>query len=322
MPTVPDSALASLGLVCAIAQPMVVPGSWAAWHAALRPASLPMSASPVVVGLALAWSGGMPIPIGPALAALAVAILMQVVTNLQNDLGYTERGAESVGQRHGLPRATARGWLSRRAVRAAIVAAAAVATALGLALALWRGWPVVVIGAASLAAALAYMAGPRPIAYSCWGEATVLTFFGPVAVCGTTWLLTGSFGAADLCAGLSLGSFAAAALGVNNHRDREHDALAGRRTFAVRFGARASHQFIGAWLVAGFLALLPVAWLAGRVAALAPLALAPHAWRLWREIGAAKEPAPLTPLLLRTFALMPLAAGLLVAGLASGRLMS
>jgi 1,4-dihydroxy-2-naphthoate octaprenyltransferase len=317
-----DPANASLWLMCAIATPMVVPGSLAAWHAAVRPCSLPMSASPVVVGLALAWGQGAHLPLWPSLAALAAAVLMQVVTNLQNDLGYTERGGESAGMRHGLPRATARGWLSRGVVRGAIVATAALATALGLALALWRGWPVIAIGVASLLAALAYMAGPRPIAYTCWGEATVLVFFGPVAVCGTAWLLTGEFGLADLFAGIALGSVAGAALGVNNHRDRAHDALAGRRTFAVLHGHAASLRLIGWLLAGGFVALIPVAWLSGHAAALVALVFAPHAWTLWREIAAAGEdPAPLTPLLLRTFALVPQMAFLLSAGLVVDRLL-
>ena len=174
------------------------------------------------------------------LLVLGAALLMQVITNMQNDVGYTVRGGDSSGTRTGLPRATANGWLSVRHVRAGIVVAALVAVAFGLALVAYRGWPVLAIGVASLLAALAYMGGPRPIAYTPYGELTVFVFFGLVAVNGTDWVLTGSVGTVSLLASVAIGSLAAAALAVNNHRDIAHDRLVGRRTFAVSFGTQAS----------------------------------------------------------------------------------
>ena len=82
------------------------------------------------------------------------------------------------GQRVGLPRATANGWLSVAAVRRAIVAAVVLAVLLGLPL-VWRsGLPVLLLGLASIAAALGYMGGRWPIAYTPLGEFTVFVFFG------------------------------------------------------------------------------------------------------------------------------------------------
>ena len=103
----------------------------------------------------------------------------------------------------------------------------------------YRGWPVLAIGVRSLLAALAYMGGPRPIAYTPFGELTVFVFFGLVAVMGTDWVLTGSVGAVSALASVAIGALAAAALAVNNHRDIAHDRLVGRRTFAVTFGEAA-----------------------------------------------------------------------------------
>jgi hypothetical protein len=100
---------------------------------------------------------------------------------------------------------------------------ALVATALGLALVAYRGWPVLAIGVASMVAALAYMGGPRPIAYTPFGELTVFVFFGLVAVMGTDWVLTGTVGTVSVLAAVAMGGLAAAALAVNNHRDLAHD---------------------------------------------------------------------------------------------------
>jgi 1,4-dihydroxy-2-naphthoate polyprenyltransferase len=170
-------------------------GSVQAWAVAVRPRSLLVAISPVLVGATLGFERTGAIDLLAASLVLGAALLMQVITNMQNDVGYTVRGGDSSGTRTGLPRATANGWLSVRHVRLAIVSAAIVAVGLGLALVAYRGWPVLAIGVASLLAALAYMGGPRPIAYTPFGEATVFVFFGLVAVLGTDWVLTGSVGA-------------------------------------------------------------------------------------------------------------------------------
>ena len=160
--------------------------------AAARPRSLWVAVSPVGVGAALGYARTGHIDPVAALLALGAGLLMQLITNLQNDVGYTVRGGERSGTRTGLPRATAHGWLGVGRVRAGIAVAALVAVALGLALAAHRGWPVLAIGVASLLAALAYMGGPRPIAYSPFGELTVFIFFGLVAVTGTDWAASGA----------------------------------------------------------------------------------------------------------------------------------
>ena len=244
------------------AMPSVREGSATAWLAAVRPNSLLVAISPVIVGAAFGWQRAGELDLRVACIILAAALLMQVVTNLQNDVGYTVRGAETSGTRIGLPRATALGWLPIRSVRLAIVGMALLATALGLWLMTLRGWPVLAIGACSLAAALAYMGGPRPIAYTPLGEATVFVFFGLVAVMGTDWMLTGAVGAATIVASVAVGSLAAAALAVNNMRDIAHDALVGRRTFPVVFGAPVAQRFYAMLLFLPY-ALTPwMAWLA------------------------------------------------------------
>jgi 1,4-dihydroxy-2-naphthoate polyprenyltransferase len=295
-------------------------GSWQAWAVAVRPRSLPVAISPVLVGgtLGFARSGG--VDWVAALLVLGCAVLMQVITNMQNDVGYTVRGGDSSGTRTGLPRATSSGWLSVGHVRAGIVVAAAVAVALGLALVAWRGWPVVVIGTASLLAALAYMGGPRPIAYTPFGELTVFVFFGLVAVLGTDWVLTGDTGVVSLLAAVALGSIAAAALAVNNHRDIAHDRLVGRRTFAVTFGERGSQRLYAVLLLAPF-ALVPVmAWLAGSATLLLPLTLLHGAHQLQQDFNHCPRGTAFNALLFRTFRLELWFAALLSAGAVLGRL--
>ena len=297
-------------------------GSWQAWAGAVRPRSLPVAISPVLVGGTLGFARSGHIDWVAAALVLGCALLMQVITNMQNDVGYTVRGGDSSGTRTGLPRATANGWLSVRHVRAGIVLAATLAVGLGLALVAWRGWPVLAIGSASLLAALAYMGGPRPIAYTPFGELTVFIFFGLVAVLGTDWVLTGDTGMVSLVAAVALGSIAAAALAVNNHRDIAHDRLVGRRTFAVVFGERGSQRLFAVLLLAPF-ALVPVmAWLAGSATLLLPLALVHAAHQLQQDFNRCPRGVAFNALLFRTFRLELWFAALLSAGAVLGRLVA
>lgn len=297
-------------------------GSLAAWRVAVRPQSLLVAFSPVLVGATLGYARSGVIDPLAALLVLGCALLMQVITNMQNDVGYTVRGGDSSGTRTGLPRATANGWLSVRHVRAGIVAAALLATGFGLALAAYRGWPVLAIGVASLAAALAYMGGPKPIAYTPFGEVTVMVFFGLVAVTGTDWVLTGSVGATSLLASVAIGALASAALTVNNHRDRAHDRLVGRRTFAVCWGDNASFRLYG-WLVLGPFLLVPaMAWLAQSAALLLPLLLLPMAWQLRRDFNGCAPGMAFNQILFRTFRLELWFAALLSASALLGRVLA
>jgi len=121
-----------------------------------------------------------------------------------------------------------------------MILAFAVAAAFGLYLVSVAGWPIVVIGLASIAAGVAYTGGPWPLGYHGLGDVFVLTFFGFVAVCGTAFVQVGHVPCLACGAAVPVGALATAILVVNNVRDRAGDARAGKRTLAVRFGRRAA----------------------------------------------------------------------------------
>jgi len=249
---------------------------------------------------------------------LAAAVLIQILTNLQNDVGYTVRHAER-GSRVGLPRATANGWLSVAQVRTAIVAVVAITLLLGLPLVQARGIPVLAMGLASIVAALAYMGGPRPIAYTPLGELTVFAFFGLVAVGGTEFVLAGDTTTATWLAAGAIGGLASAALALNNHRDIAHDAEVGRRTFGVCFGVAASQRLYAWALLAPFALTVALAAVLHALTLLFPLVLLPVAWRLRGEVAACRDGGAFTRLLVRTFKLELVFALLLSVALISAR---
>lgn len=269
------------------------PGALRAWVAAARPATLTAGVVPVVVGTALAAADGVARP-GVAAGALLGAVLIQIGTNLVNDLEDFRRGADTA-ERLGPPRAVQQGWLTGRQVALGAVAALGGAVAIGAWLVAVGGWPIVWVGLASVAAAVAYTAGPFPLAYVGLGDLFVLLFFGVVAVCGTYWLQAQALSAGVVWASVAVGLAATAILVVNNLRDRVGDGRAGKRTLVVRLGARFGRAEHAATLLGPF-ALCVGAWAAGigGLGWLLPLVALPLAARevaaVWRKDGAALNP--------------------------------
>jgi 1,4-dihydroxy-2-naphthoate octaprenyltransferase len=133
-------------------------------------------------------------------------------------------------------------------------------------------------------------------------------------------VLSGGIGAATLVASVAIGGLAAAALTVNNQRDIAHDALVGRRTFAVTFGAAASQRLYGLQLLGPF-ALVPlVALLADTPWLLLPWLLLPAAMALRRDFLRCPPGLPFNEVLFRTFKLELTFAVLMASGALLGRL--
>jgi 1,4-dihydroxy-2-naphthoate octaprenyltransferase len=249
----------------------MMPGRAQAWFLACRPKTLSVSLSPVLVGTAVAWHDTQALLWLPLLAAALGAAFIQIGTNLFNDVGDFLRGTDTPG-RLGPKRATAEGWLSVDMLRAGAWLAFALAFLCGIYLVAHGGWPIVVIGLASLAAGWAYTGGPAPIAYRPLGEAFVFVFFGLVAVGGSYYLQTLTLTPTALVVAVLVGLHAAAVITVNNYRDRDGDASNGKNTLAVLLGRPATRGLYTAEMLAPY-ALLPLLADLGWPAALPLLSL-------------------------------------------------
>jgi 1,4-dihydroxy-2-naphthoate octaprenyltransferase len=258
---------------------------------------------PVFVGTSLAVAETGHVNPLIALLALVAALLLQILSNLQNDVGYTTRGAETAS-RIGLPRATARGWLTVAAVRRAVVAVVAATVLAGLPLVVHGGWPVLLMGLTSMFAAWGYMGGPRPIAYTPFGELTVFVFFGLVAAVGSYYIQTGTLAPSAWLAGASIGLIAASALAVNNIRDCTHDAEVGRRTLVVALGKTAAERVYQAALLLPYGLSVALALTDPRlIGLLAVLLTLPTALGLVRDLPRTAPGLPYNQMLFRTFKL-------------------
>ncbi len=241
---------------------------FATWLAAIRPKTLGLSVSPVLVGTCLAWAERGELQLLPALAALLAAMCIQIGTNLHNDAADARKGTDTP-DRLGPPRATAQGWLSATSVQRGAMLAFICAFVLGIYLVFVGGWPILLLGLVSLLAGAAYSGDPWPISATPLGELFVFLFFGLGATVGSYYLQTGQISLAALLTGSMLGLFAAAVLVVNNYRDRQTDARSGRKTLAVLLPAKASQVEYALLLLLPFLLLFYlyiaglVSWLPG-----------------------------------------------------------
>jgi 1,4-dihydroxy-2-naphthoate octaprenyltransferase len=241
------------------------------WWMAIRPKTLPAAASGVAMGSALAWRDGS-FQLLPALAALAVALLLQIGSNVANDVFDFERGADT-SERQGPLRVTQAGLLTPAQVKRGLWVIFGLAAVFGLYLAFLRGWVVIAIGLAAILSAIAYTGGPFPLGYYGLGDLFVFIFFGVAAVAGTYFVQVGLVSAAAWWMSVPVGLIITAILVVNNLRDIQNDEKAGKRTLAVRLGERGTRIeyllcMVGAYLVmplAASLGLIPwaglLAWL-------------------------------------------------------------
>ena len=222
------------------------------WINAIRLRTLPLSLASIGMGSFLAaYAGKFSLQIF-CFCALTT-IFLQILSNLANDYGDTKHGADST-DRKGPMRMVQSGLISKKAMRVAIILLIILSLASGVYL-LYLAFGLnqqafitfLLIGIASILAAIAYTAGSKPYGYAGLGDLSVLIFFGFVGVIGSYYLYTLEIYPGLILPALSCGFFSIAVLNLNNIRDIESDKLAGKLSIPVRLGRKRAiiyHQFL------------------------------------------------------------------------------
>ena len=239
----------------------ITTNSFHAWVLAARPKTLTGAIIPVLIGSALAFADGKSDLI-PALLCALFACGMQIAANFINDLYDYLKGSDRT-DRLGPERACAQGWITPIAMKRGIMGMLVFSCLIGCALLrqCWGqlphgGWELILLGLLCVIFAFLYT---TVLSYQGWGDLLVLIFFGFVPVGGTYYVLAYTFTPNVIIASHISGLVIDTLLVVNNYRDRDQDALSGKRTLIVRFGEPFG-RYLYLWL--GIIATLLSFWFA------------------------------------------------------------
>lgn len=204
------------------------------WIESLRAHSLFLSAAPILIGSAAAFSDG-GFHAGAALSSLAVTVFMQLAVNLSNDYFDLKSGVDEL-EGLGGRRAIHNGEIAPVKILAAAAVFLMLGAAAGVYLILRAGIILLIPGALAAAAAWFYTAPPIKYGYRGGGEAVILLFYGFIAVGGSYYVQTLKLSPILIPLSLGIGALSCSVLVVNNIRDFDSDKAADKKTLAVIFG--------------------------------------------------------------------------------------
>jgi 1,4-dihydroxy-2-naphthoate octaprenyltransferase len=219
-----------------------------AWLNAVRPRTLPLSVSGILVGSGLAAMYGYtdwPIFVLAILSTLG----LQIISNLANDYGDGIKGTDNE-ERIGPKRAFQTGALSRKELKAGILVAV-ICTLSCIGILLYQAfidYPEYfllfsILGALAVWAAIRYTVGDSAYGYKGLGDIFVFSFFGLLSVLGSMFLFTKYLSLTSVLPAISIGLLSTAVLNLNNLRDHNSDLRAGKNTLVVKLGIPRAKQY-------------------------------------------------------------------------------
>lgn len=227
---------------------------------AIRLRTLPLALASILMASFIAFYEGL-FRWEVFLLAVLTTTLLQVLSNLSNDYGDSIHGADSI-KRQGPVRAVQSGIISPSEMKRAILLLSILSFVSGVALlyvsitSLYVFLVFIGLGLLAIIAAITYTSGSNPYGYLGLGDISVFLFFGLVGVLGTYFLHSMQFSSTVIFPALSLGFFSTAVLNINNIRDIESDALAGKKSIPVRIGRLAAARYNWFLIIAGNVSLI------------------------------------------------------------------
>jgi 1,4-dihydroxy-2-naphthoate octaprenyltransferase len=236
------------------------PSKVQAWLYAFRLRTLPLAFSSIITGSFISYHHSFSwVVLG---LAVLTTLLLQVLSNLANDYGDSQKGADT-DDRIGPKRAVQSGILSFSEIRVAIIFFTILCVVSGTLLIHFslggqdlRSLVFLLLGFAAIAAAIKYTVGKGAYGYYGMGDIFVMVFFGLVGVGGSYYLQSHEFHWTILLPGLTIGCFSSGVLNLNNMRDRISDQKAGKNTIVVKMGAHNAKIYHTLLLSVGWTAVI------------------------------------------------------------------
>lgn len=274
------------------------------WWETARPKTLPLALASIFTGSALGyWANPQGFNGLVMVLCLLTTILLQVLSNFANDYGDHQKGSDTE-ERIGPLRGIQKGAISAKELKWGLILMVVASFLSGSFLigtayeSLSDLFAFAGLGILAIVAAITYTVGAKPYGYMGLGDISVLVFFGLLGVGGTYYLQTHSIDSHIILPAIGSGLLASAVLNINNLRDIEQDAKAGKNTLAVRLGAykgRVHHCIllsVAALCYLAFPVATAISWINYLFVLAMPL-LAKHAIFVYRS----QQPSELRPML-------------------------
>ena len=274
------------------------------WWETARPKTLPLALASIFTGSALGYWANPQGFNGLVMAlCLLTTILLQVLSNFANDYGDHQKGSDTE-ERIGPLRGIQKGAISEKELKWGLILMVVASFLSGSFLIgiayenLSDLFAFAGLGILAIVAAITYTVGAKPYGYMGLGDISVLVFFGLLGVGGTYYLQTHSIDSHIILPAIGSGLLASAVLNINNLRDIEQDAKAGKNTLAVRLGAYKGRVYhcillsVAALCYLAFVLAAGISWTNYLFVLAMPL-LAKHAIFVYRS----QQPSELRPML-------------------------
>jgi 1,4-dihydroxy-2-naphthoate polyprenyltransferase len=216
------------------------------WWEGIRPVYLALSFLPVVLGSVVAWTQSISLktPRGnfhliKFVITLIAVLLLQISAHLINDYYDYLRGIDT-NNSLGSGGLIQQGLIKPSRVLGAGLIALGLGAMLGTFVAVSGGWLIIVFGLMGVCAAYFYSGIPKGLSSLALGEFVCFFIFGPLITIGSYMVQTGHLDRTIYIYSISLGLLATAVIHLNNMRDTESDAPAGKLTLATLLGKRLS----------------------------------------------------------------------------------
>ncbi|MDR1882478.1 MAG: 1,4-dihydroxy-2-naphthoate octaprenyltransferase [Prevotella sp.] len=224
--------------------------SFKSWISALRPRTLFLAVATALCGSGIAYRCGKFNALVCILTILTATVL-QLLSNMANDLGDYRHGTDITGKRAGPRRTVQSGAITPKQMKNAIIIAIAAAAIVGIFLIYtalqFASWKYILVflalGAACIVAAIKYTMGKNPYGYKGLGDIFSFAFFGLASVTGTYFLHTHAMDFTPWLPAVGLGLLTVAVLNLNNMRDMENDKNSGKITIPVRIGLKNAKRY-------------------------------------------------------------------------------
>ncbi len=219
----------------------------------MRLRTLPLSVSGIILGTCFAYYNGH-FSWWVLVLAILTTMSLQVLSNLANDYGDGVRGTDNE-ERVGPERAIQSGEITPEEMLDAIKFNIIIVIILTLSL-IWAAFGptnflflllFIFLGGLSVYAALNYTMGDSPYGYRSLGDVFVFVFFGLMSTIGSYLLYMHTIDHVVILPAIALGLLSVGVLNLNNMRDINSDANAGKITMAVKLGldrAKKYHYFL------------------------------------------------------------------------------